>query len=83
MKRLNVIYIFRTTVINTYIVPTVGHLLPKHFIYINIYYNGYYIDMVCRRESGHKDIHGGLQLKDQSGGMKKEQVKRFQDYLGH
>ena len=56
MKRLNVIYIFRTTVINTYIVPTVGQILPKHFIYINIHYNGYYIDMVCRRESGHKDI---------------------------
>lgn len=67
MKRLNVIYIFRTTVINTYIVPTVGQILPKHFIYINIHYNGSYIDMVCRRESGHKDIHGGLQLKDQSG----------------
>lgn len=35
-ERLNVIYIFRTIVINTYIVPTIGQVLPKHFIYINL-----------------------------------------------
>lgn len=36
--------------------------------------------MVCRTESGHKEIHRGLQLKDQSGW---KTVKRFQKYSGH
>lgn len=33
-------------------------------VYINLYYDGCYIDMVCRGQSRHKEISWRLQLRD-------------------
>lgn len=59
--------------------PTVGQLLPNILSILALHYNGYYIDMVCRKESGHKEIHRGLQLKDQEWLENSEKISNIQD----